>query len=83
LRTICADASVIDVDQFTAASQSIFMLPAPRSGSGHAPSVRQLSQFVYQLPEIPDMTENVVVLSGLAAMFCWTYIILPLIYYHS
>ena len=29
------------------------------------------------------MTENVVVLSGLAAMFCWTDIILPLIYYHS
>jgi hypothetical protein len=29
------------------------------------------------------MTENVVVPSGLAAMFCWTYIILPLIYYHS
>jgi hypothetical protein len=29
------------------------------------------------------MTEDVIVLGGSAAMFCWTYIILPLIYYHS
>jgi hypothetical protein len=79
---ICNDASVIDADQFTAASQSILMYRAPRNGSGHAPLVRRPSQFVYQLPEIADMTEDVIVLGGLAAVFCWIYIILPLIYCH-
>jgi hypothetical protein len=29
------------------------------------------------------MTEDVIVLGGLAAMFCWTDIMLPLIYYHT
>jgi hypothetical protein len=28
------------------------------------------------------MTEDVIVLGGLAAVFCWIYIILPLIYCH-
>jgi hypothetical protein len=28
------------------------------------------------------MIEDVTVLGGLAAVFCWTYIILPLIYHH-
>jgi hypothetical protein len=59
--------------------------PSPRSlrgervGVDYDEAIRQLSQSVYQLPEIPDM----IVLGGLAAMFCWTCVILPLIYYHS
>ena len=28
-------------------------------------------------------TEDIVVLGGLAAMFCWTYIVLPLVFYQS
>jgi hypothetical protein len=29
------------------------------------------------------MSEDIIVLGGLAAVFCWTYIILPLVFYHS
>jgi hypothetical protein len=29
------------------------------------------------------MSEDIIVLGGLATVFCWTYIVLPLIYYHS
>lgn len=28
-----------------------------------------------------DMTEDIIVLGGLAILFCWTYICLPLIFY--
>ena len=29
------------------------------------------------------MTEDIVVLSGLAVLFGWTYVILPLVFYHG
>jgi hypothetical protein len=29
------------------------------------------------------MSETIIVLSGLAGLFCWTYILLPLAFYHS
>jgi hypothetical protein len=29
----------------------------------------------------PDMTEDIIVLAGLAVVFCWTYIYLPLFHY--
>jgi hypothetical protein len=29
------------------------------------------------------MSDNIIVLGGLAILFCWTYIFLPLVYYHS
>jgi hypothetical protein len=29
------------------------------------------------------MSEDIIVLGGLATLFCWTYIILPLIYQYS
>jgi hypothetical protein len=29
------------------------------------------------------MSEDVIVLSGLAGLLCWTYIILPLVFYHG
>jgi hypothetical protein len=29
------------------------------------------------------MSEDIMVLGGLAAVFCWTCIFLPLVYYHS
>jgi hypothetical protein len=28
-------------------------------------------------------SDDIIVLSGLAGVFCWTYIILPLVFYHS
>jgi hypothetical protein len=31
----------------------------------------------------PDMSEDIIVLDGLAGLLCWTYIILPLIYHVS
>jgi hypothetical protein len=29
------------------------------------------------------MSENIIVFGGLAGLFCWTYLILPLAFYHS
>jgi hypothetical protein len=29
------------------------------------------------------MAQDVIVLGSLAGFFCWTYIILPLVFYHS
>ncbi|MDB5638178.1 MAG: hypothetical protein JWP51_3086 [Bradyrhizobium sp.] len=29
------------------------------------------------------MSDDIIVLGGLATLFCWTYIFLPLVYYHS
>jgi hypothetical protein len=34
-------------------------------------------------PGDPDMSEDIIVFGGLAAVFCWTYIFLPLIYHYS
>jgi hypothetical protein len=32
----------------------------------------------------PEMSkEDIIVLGGLAGLFCWTYIVLPLVFYHS
>jgi hypothetical protein len=28
-------------------------------------------------------SQDMIVLGGLAAVFCWAYIILPLVFYHS
>jgi hypothetical protein len=30
-----------------------------------------------------DMSEDIIVLGGLATVFCWTYIVLPLIYAYN
>jgi hypothetical protein len=29
------------------------------------------------------MSEDIIVVGGLAAVFCWIYIILPLVFFHS
>ncbi|SHJ78577.1 hypothetical protein SAMN05444159_1485 [Bradyrhizobium lablabi] len=29
------------------------------------------------------MSEDIIVLGGLAGVFCWTYIVLPLVFYHN
>jgi hypothetical protein len=28
-------------------------------------------------------SDHIIVLAGLAGVFCWTYIILPLVFYHG
>jgi hypothetical protein len=30
-----------------------------------------------------DMTEDIIVVGGLASVFCWTFIILPLLYHYN
>jgi hypothetical protein len=43
--------------------------------------VRRMSQRLYELSEML-MSADVVVLGGLAGLFCWTYIFLPLVFFH-
>jgi hypothetical protein len=42
-----------------------------------------MSQSVHELLGDPDMSEDIIVLGGLAGLLCWTYIISPLIYHVS
>jgi hypothetical protein len=74
---------VIDVDQFTSPSQSTLLLPDRATCAAMTPLVRCMSQSVHELLGDPGMSEDIIVLGGLAGLLCWTYIILPLIYHVS
>jgi hypothetical protein len=80
---------VIDAGQFTTTSQWILFLP-DRNVCRHDRLVRRVSQMtrefmeIIKIPEITKMSsQDMIVLGGLAAVFCWAYIILPLVFYHS
>ena len=74
---------VIDAGQFTTTSQWILFLP-DRNVCRHDRLVRRVSQMTRELLEIVKMSsQDMIVLGGLAAVFCWAYIILPLVFYHS
>jgi hypothetical protein len=74
---------VIDVDQFTSPSESTLLLADLATCAAMTRWFRCMSQSVHELLGDPDMSEDIIVLGGLAGLLCWTYIILPLIYYVS
>jgi hypothetical protein len=74
---------VIDVDQFTSPCESTLLLADRATCAAMTRWFRCMSQSVHELLGDPDMSEDIIVLGGLAGLLCWTYIILPLIYYVS
>ena len=45
--------------------------------------ITQLLQLALRILGELDMSEDIIVLGGLATVFCWTYIALPLIYAYN
>jgi hypothetical protein len=79
-KVICAAPVVIDADQFTPPSQTILSLPIAQHVPPRPVGSTRIATTNFRRS---GMSEDIMVLGGLAAVFCWTCIFLPLVYYHS
>jgi hypothetical protein len=82
-KKIPAASGVIDIGQLTPAPPDDLFSHQSRNVHRPDPLVRRMPQSVHELSGYPRMSEDIIVLGGLASVFCWTYIVLPLIYHYG